>query len=974
MKTKDNILKYRILQKAVYIALVFVFVSIFFLNTPDKVFGAVIYDSSNVGTSYNVSSYIFLDNLYMRFPYATSSYPYFPNDNAFTLTAPVETLRLKRISGVGCNVPTNINLFSADGNSLGRVYSGVTNGDFCDFPVTNINVGDKFIGIGLCVNGYCDGRDGDFILDGSDTNSGYSFNGNGQNPTPGGVAFQLCDVDGCSGGFNNPTPPPEPPCTENCNSNVMFLPGIEGSRLYRPDFTGEDRLWEPNVQSDVVNLFLNTTGTSIKDDIYAKTNEIIDEGLIPLAGFNVYKSFISDMNTLKSSQKINDWRAVPYDWRLSLNDLFTNGKQTGNQISYLDATSTPYIEQTAKELASKSKTKKVTIVAHSMGGIVAKELVKHLTEEGLANIVDKVILVAVPQVGTPQAIGSLLHGAKQGIPEWWAVLLPKTTARVFSENMPSAYNLLPSDKYFQFIDPAVVKFEANQSNDDYIFKYGYEIKTPSALKDFLLGVDGRTKPEISDLVSPNILNPLFIDSAKAVHDELDNWDYPSNIKIVQIAGWGEDTASGIEYYDAYRNMPKCSPSVVVTPCAKGDKKEYRPIDTEDGDGIVVTPSALVISTSTPNVERWWINLKKFNDPDLGVNRSHGDIFEVTALRNFVRGFIDNSSSTLSELITDSRPTILSDESKKLTYFLHSPLALSMYDNQGRHTGISTTTNLIEENIPNTRYREFGEVKYIINRSNLPVRIVMNGQSSGTFSFDIENQDNGTTSTTSFVDIPVSTTTIATLDMTDDISSLSNLNIDNDGNGTVDLSLKPKLGQVVNLPQLDSIAPESKITFSTSTDSIIIKGLDDKTLNPVVSSTATSSIITDEVGNTLKLVYTNKKTTNSASLVLSKLEYSTTTKTTVTTSATANYIWLKTTKPSSYLVFASFLKTPTESVVSVYDPSKKKTVIYSLPKDTATVDINSFVLKPLKNAIIKTTLNGMVVPNLQTDKGKILIKY
>jgi hypothetical protein len=52
-----------------------------------------------------------------------------------------------------------------------------------------------------------------------------------------------------------------PPCTEYCYASVMFLPGLEASRLYRPDYNGgTETLWEPNSAHDVEDLFLDETG------------------------------------------------------------------------------------------------------------------------------------------------------------------------------------------------------------------------------------------------------------------------------------------------------------------------------------------------------------------------------------------------------------------------------------------------------------------------------------------------------------------------------------------------------------------------------------------------------------------------------------------------------------------------------------------------------------------------------------------
>src|SRR3989344_973321 len=43
-------------------------------------------------------------------------------------------------------------------------------------------------------------------------------------------------------------------CTVNCNSNVLFLPGIEGSRLYEGtacDKSAEEKLWDPVADSTI---------------------------------------------------------------------------------------------------------------------------------------------------------------------------------------------------------------------------------------------------------------------------------------------------------------------------------------------------------------------------------------------------------------------------------------------------------------------------------------------------------------------------------------------------------------------------------------------------------------------------------------------------------------------------------------------------------------------------------------------------
>ncbi|MEK7553772.1 MAG: hypothetical protein AAB517_00220, partial [Patescibacteria group bacterium] len=136
-------------------------------------------------------------------------------------------------------------------------------------------------------------------------------------------------------------------CTANCNSNVLFLPGIKGSHLYRPkdgcdaDLSAcEDRLWEPGLDEgifasllrgagndDVRDLFLDANGASARSDIYVKEKDVLDS----VGGKDFYASFISDMDELKANETITDWEPIAYDWRLSLADIVEKGKKTGSR-------------------------------------------------------------------------------------------------------------------------------------------------------------------------------------------------------------------------------------------------------------------------------------------------------------------------------------------------------------------------------------------------------------------------------------------------------------------------------------------------------------------------------------------------------------------------------------------------------------------------------------------------------------------
>src|SRR3989338_754243 len=339
-----------------------------------------------------------------------------------------------------------------------------------------------------------------------------------------------------------------PACTENCNSNVLFLPGLQASRLYEPTPCDEYgctwRLWEPAGDVLVRELFLTEDGTSTNEGVH--TSDVVDEAF----GFgpNIYETFIDSMNELRSEGTIEDWAATPYDWRFSPQEILRRGIPLPNGISYLTPTEAPYILGQLKRLAASSRTGRVTIVAHSYGGIIAKELLRELGDEEAARFVDRLILVASPQTGTPQAMGGLLHGFDQGIPAGAPLLLHESTARELGEDMPSAYYLLPTARYFADVGTPLATF----ANASPVLTHAYDwyggfLNSVTEMRDFLLGVEGRIEPAEEDTLTPNVLNAMMLADAGATHATLDAWTPPAGIEVLQIAGWGIDTLAGLSY-------------------------------------------------------------------------------------------------------------------------------------------------------------------------------------------------------------------------------------------------------------------------------------------------------------------------------------------------------------------------------------------------------------------------------------------
>lgn len=560
------------------------------------------------------------------------------------------------------------------------------------------------------------------------------------------------------------------------NSSVVFIPGIEASRLYTKGLLFENQLWEPNRNADVEKLFLDANGESVDKNIY--TRDIIERTNVGMgiADSNVYKSFTDMMDGLVAEKKVNAWEALPYDWRMDLNKIVNDGVklENGKTLNFIDE---------IIKLAESSQTKKVSIVTHSNGGLVAKTLINELKKRGKENLVDQLVMVAAPELGTPSAVVGLLHGDEQEIV--WGLLMNKVTARTLGENMMGAYNLLPSTEYFKKVASPVVEFDSSVDKvKNFRTLYGDKIDTAEKLNSFLSGVDGRAEPANSDTDTPNVLKANFLALAQTNHGAIDVWTPPENIKVTELAGWGVSTIRGVRYFgreDCVANITTCSRTTVL---------DRRPLFTEEGDKTVVSPSATV------GLSTYYLDMKEIenNTKDKYI---HKNILEASSTLNFVKNIILNSSSTLPIYVTKEKP-ISTD--KILELALHSPVSIDVYDNLSRHTGLINNPNpnsdlqAYEEKIPGSSYIEFGEGKYVLLDEGTAYTVKLQGLDTGTFTLESNTLSSGGEMINSqqFVDIPTSPDMKGEIKVsaTSTASTSVAIKIDVNGDGNNDFTINP----------------------------------------------------------------------------------------------------------------------------------------------------------------------------------------
>lgn len=781
------------------------------------------------------------------------------------------------------------------------------------------------------------------------------------------TAYVVLDTEPFPTATSTPEATTTDPCAgvTDCNSNVLFLPGMMGSRLFEESsacgvFNDEKERWVSRRDCDHAHLALDITGKSLYP-LYSKegVHGVVDDTY----SFNIYQSFMDDLDTWKNNDHIiADYAIIPYDWRLSLEDVLQNGAtSTDGKLSYdtSQGFTHSYIYQQLKMLADTSKTKKVTIIAHSNGGLVTKALIQKLRESNdpLYDRIDNVIFVAVPQIGTPEAIMELLHGKELGP---LGFVMSAERLRNLSQNMPSAYHLLPSGAYFfgsgATVETPVIIIQDGTSTQSFVDTYGHEITSELSLRNFLLGADGRSAPIYDDLKNPNVLNPNLLTAAAGVHSQLDdNWQFSTSTTIYQIAGWGEDTVASIEY----KTIPYCerTQSIVIQGrlnyyCAEmGGRLTFDPKEVIDGDGTVVVPSALAMSTSSPKVGRWWVDLGKYNGW-FGLTK-HADILEVPELRTLLQNIIAGTTTPLDYVSTSTPST---DFTSRLRFILHSPLHLSAIDNLGNIISSATST------IPGSRWKQYGEVQVLIVPKDTPITLHLDGYATGSFTLDIEEMDGSNTiiASSTLAGIPSATSTKATMTFTNGtMQNASPLLVDYDGDGNNDFTLVSKIGKEI---VFDTTPPEAHISFSTSTKSLLIEGVDAGGATTILTS-ATSTLIIDEAGNTLEIIFRKfKQEKHELKPEIQELRYNGVS-TGILPKTVLQYEW-STDEVGNIKEFEEKELVEALTIEGHYDARKNTTRIKTKLKDE----------EDEESGAKKEILPGLVIIGMRTDKGNIGVNY
>lgn len=441
-----------------------------------------------------------------------------------------------------------------------------------------------------------------------------------------------------------------------------------------------------------------------------------------------------------------DLFVFPYDWRLDIRDSVDN-IYSPILISLKDKIT---------QIQNQTGSSKVDIVAHSLGGLLSKYYIKNY---GLGKI-DKFIDLGTPHLGAPSTLKTLMFGDDLGIKFGWFGLKADRVKSI-SQNMPSAYQLLPSENYF------------STSSPDYKY-YLYDMDDID--QD---GARGRLDfAQTKQFLKNTGRNEFLLDRAPNIHNDLDFMnpaDY--GVKAYNIVGCGVPTIGkffslGQKYNGQYYDVAYIS-----------------------GDGTVPEKSA----RSFPSVEEYQVT---------GVN--HSGLTSAEGVGSLVSSLLLNKVSEFDfvtyEYISTSTPLCNVPDGDLISF--HGPVELP--EDFGQNI-----PNLVYDYIPNNIFI------FLPTSVTDRVEIKVTAQKKGKSSSHIKKFRNGqVTQTIYYDDLPLaSASTTVEVKFEDnepvvvDDSILVPPSVIIDGDSLDDL--EPPV-TIVDIDQATSTA-STTITFTTEDD-------------------------------------------------------------------------------------------------------------------------------------------------------------
>ena len=400
----------------------------------------------------------------------------------------------------------------------------------------------------------------------------------------------------------------------------------------------------------------------------------------------------------------------------------------------------------------------VDIIAHSTGGLLVK---KYVIDNPGNHHLGKAVFLGVPNTGAPKAVKTMLAGDNFNVHGLSAAEMKK-----IAQNLPVVYDLAPSQEYFD-------------SKGSYFKTIKQKFLAKDEVKDL-------THQETLDLlINGRGMNQAAYNNAGNLHTEsFKNFDLRTQgVDLYNIVGCKSGTIGKV--VEKYKGQDLFGHPIL----------EYLEPEETPGDGTVPLESA----TNLPVDQN-----KKF----YALDANHGKMPSQNGIRQqIVNIIVGTNLDTQGKLTQDINNCKL----KGKAVSIYSPLDIEALDQNGNRLGIAEDGSL-QNDIPGADFNVFGDHKFVYMPEDAgeTYKINLKGTGSGSFTLGIKDIDaNQVTQSQNFINLPVSSTTLGTLEFADNQAQLL---LDNDGNGTVDQTLAPT--SVLDANQsLDLISPETTATVS-----------------------------------------------------------------------------------------------------------------------------------------------------------------
>lgn len=503
---------------------------------------------------------------------------------------------------------------------------------------------------------------------------------------------------------------------------VIIVPGFLGSELRANQLNGSTRrVWVALGAESL--LALDPFGTS-RFSIFPGAifrSGVTDSTVLPRDLPDKYGGLIQALVSSGAYEEGVSLFACPYDWRLS------NTQNASVQLSICIDTALDHSSGT------------VDIVAHSMGGLLARRYVAFGRRD-----VRKLVTIATPHGGTPDSFNAVVSGDLNL--SWRAdAALNNSVLAAAVDTLPSSYELMPNSPFVTDTDT------------------GQRLSLSETYSTRFL-------PQLTHVPAADALRATIALDPEVIH-----------VDRVNIIGTGFSTITELSF------------------STKSDgTRDWKPIN-EAGDSRVPVTRAVLPFEADPSIklrqfyidgDRFGIGSANVKHDELPNDPSVGELVRRVLLDHPTEDASGNSLVThVSRLAQPPRGGTLIASSK-------SPINLLVTDGMGNRTGMDSNGSFYEE-IPGSNFVLFENNQALILADGEDYSFDITATGSGTFAlvFSDADKNNVNQGGFRFDDVPVMVGDVASV-ILPAASSHAPLALDQGGDGTVDVVVTEQVVQAV----------------------------------------------------------------------------------------------------------------------------------------------------------------------------------